>query len=101
MQFSEKISRGVAQKCLIRLLSGGLGHQRYSFQLLPSYRDAVESRYPGTIIDLVIDLRTGKSSTSLRLLLLIATCLQGTSSAPSSVQRNLDKPLSPVAVSWL
>ena len=39
---------------------GGLGKQRYSFQLLPSYRDTVELRCPGATVDLQINQQTGK-----------------------------------------
>lgn len=42
IHFAEKISYKVAQVCRQRLLDGGLGKQHYSFQLLPTYRDAIE-----------------------------------------------------------
>jgi hypothetical protein len=42
IHFAEKISYKVAQVCRQRLLDGALGKQRYSFQLLPAYCDAVE-----------------------------------------------------------
>ena len=55
IHFAEKISYKVAQVCRQRLLDGGLGKQRYSFQLLPAYRDAVELQCPGSTVDLQID----------------------------------------------
>jgi hypothetical protein len=59
VHFAEKISYKIAQLCHLRLLDGGLGHHRYSFQLLPSYRDTVELCCPGAIVDLSIDQQTG------------------------------------------
>ncbi len=61
IHFAEKISYKVAQICRLRLLDGGLGQQRYSFQLLPAYQNTVELRCPGATVDLSIDQRTGKS----------------------------------------
>lgn len=61
VHYNEKISYKVAQLCRLRLLTGGIGHQRYSFQLLPAYRDAVELQAPGVTMDLSIDPATGKS----------------------------------------
>ena len=58
--FAETISYKVAQVCQQRLLDGGLGKQRYSFQLLPAYRNTVELRCPGSTVDLQIDQQTGK-----------------------------------------
>lgn len=63
VHYSEKISYKVAQLCRLRLLTGGIGHQRYSFQLLPAYRDTVELQAPGAKIDLSIDPATGKCPT--------------------------------------
>jgi hypothetical protein len=60
IHFAETISYKVAQVCRQRLLDGGLGKQRYSFQLLPAYRDTVELRCPGSTVDLQIDQQTGK-----------------------------------------
>jgi hypothetical protein len=59
VHFAENISYKIAQLCRLRLLDGGLGHHRYCFQLLPSYRDTVELRCPGAIVDLLIDQQTG------------------------------------------
>jgi hypothetical protein len=59
VHFAEKISYKIAQLCRLRLLDGGLGHHWYSFQLLPSYRDTVELRCPGAIVDLLIGQQTG------------------------------------------
>jgi len=42
IHFVETISYKVAQVCRQQLLDRGLGKQRYSFQLLPTYHDAVE-----------------------------------------------------------
>lgn len=59
VHYNEKISYKVAQLCRLRLLTGGIGHQRYSFQLLPAYRDAVELQAPGATMDLSIDPASG------------------------------------------
>ena len=56
--YAETISYKVAQQAIQRLLDGGLGKQRYSFQLLPSYRDTVELRCPGATVDLQINQQT-------------------------------------------
>ena len=67
--------------CQQRLLDGGLGKQRYSFQLLPAYRDAVELRSPSSTVDLQIDQRTGKSfAIILFIAILISIYLQAISS---------------------
>ena len=60
LQYSEQISYHVAFECLTRLKHDDLGEQRYSFQLLPSYRDAVLAADPDAIIHLAIDPTTGK-----------------------------------------
>lgn len=60
VHYAETISYKVAQMAVQRLLDGGLGKQRYSFQLLPSYRDTVELRCPGATVDLQINQQTGK-----------------------------------------
>lgn len=60
VHYNEKISYKVAQLCRLRQLTGGIGHQRYSFQLLPAYRDAVELQAPGATMDLSIDPATGE-----------------------------------------
>jgi hypothetical protein len=62
VHYAETISYKVAQRTVQRLLDGGLGKQRYSFQLLPAYRDAVELRCPGATVDLQINQQTGKSN---------------------------------------
>jgi hypothetical protein len=59
VHFAEKISYKIAQLYRLYLLNSGLGHHRYSFQLLPSYRDTVELRCPGAIVDLSINQQTG------------------------------------------
>jgi hypothetical protein len=59
IHFAETVSYKVAQLCRQRLLDGGLGKQRYSFQLLPAYSDAVELQCPRSTVDLQIDQRTG------------------------------------------
>ncbi len=61
IHYTETISYKVAQLAVQQLLDGGLGKQWYSFQLLPSYRDTVELRCPGAIVDLQINQQTGKS----------------------------------------
>jgi hypothetical protein len=74
IHFAEKISYKVAQLCRQRLLDGGLGYQRYSFQLLPAYCDALELRCPGTTADLQIDQHIGKYFTNkLHCTILIST----------------------------
>lgn len=90
VHYNEKISYKVAQLCRLRLLTGGIGHQRYSFQLLPAYRDAVELQAPGARVDLSIDPATGKCTprpTTHRCLLSLKY-RQVTSSAASFVRRN-------------
>jgi len=69
IHFAEKISYKVAQLCRQRLLDGGLGQQRYSFQLLPAYQDTVELRCLSATVDISIDQRTGESSSIMCLLL--------------------------------
>ena len=64
VHFAEVISYKIAQLCRLCLLTGGLGHQRFSFQLLPAYRDAVVEACPGAIVDLRIDERTGTNLSS-------------------------------------
>jgi len=61
VHYAETISYKVAQLAVQRLLDGGLGKQRYSFQLLPLYRDIVELQCPEAIVDLQINQQTGKS----------------------------------------
>ncbi len=53
--YVETITYKVAQEAVQWLLDGGLGKQRYSFQLLLSYRDTVELQYPGATVDLQIN----------------------------------------------
>ena len=60
VHYAETISYKVAQLAVQRLLDGGLGKQRYSFQLLPSYCDTVELRCPRATVDLQINHQTGK-----------------------------------------
>lgn len=60
IHYNEKISYKVAQLCRLRLLTGCIGRQRYSFQLLPAYRDAVELQAPDAMIDLSINPATAK-----------------------------------------
>jgi hypothetical protein len=64
VHYTETLSYKVAQQAVQRLLDRGLGKQRYSFQLLPSYRDTVELQYPGATVDLQINQQTGKLKTS-------------------------------------
>jgi hypothetical protein len=63
VHYAETINYKAAQQAVQRLLDGGLGKQRYSFQLLPSYRDTVELRCPGATVDLQINQQTGKLKT--------------------------------------
>jgi hypothetical protein len=64
VHYAETLNYKVAQQAVQRLLDGGLGKQRYSFQLLPSYRDTVELQCPGAIVDLQINQQTSKLKTS-------------------------------------
>lgn len=59
VHFSEDVSYKVANMARNRLLDGGLGAHRYSFQLLPQYRDLIVSRAPGTLVDLQVDQSSG------------------------------------------
>ena len=52
VHFTETVSYKVVQLCHLRLLDGGLGLQRYSFQLLPAYRDTVVEVCPDAVVDL-------------------------------------------------
>jgi len=61
IHYSEEVSYKVAQLTRLRLLSGDLGNQRYSFQLLPSYRRTLEHIQPDVYMDIAIDGPTGKS----------------------------------------
>jgi hypothetical protein len=63
VHYTETITYRVAQQAVQRLLDGGLGKQRYSFQLLLLYRDTVELRCPGATVDLQINQQTGKLKT--------------------------------------
>jgi hypothetical protein len=95
IHFAEKISYKVAQQCRLRLLDGGLGQQRYSFQLLPAYRDTVELRCPGTTVDLQIDQQTGKSYTHFYAsIMLTSLCLQVTSNEYLCVRHTRGQPSS-------
>ena len=72
VHYAENVSYKVAQRCRIRLLTGGLGHQRYSFQLLPAYRDAIIEACPRAVVDIQTDDRTGMS---LLLFYTFTNCL--------------------------
>ena len=55
VRFGEEVSYKVAQLCRLRLLNGSIGAQRYSFQLLPAYRQRLEASAPDVYLDLAID----------------------------------------------
>ena len=55
VRFGEEVSYKVAQLCRLRLLNASIGAQRYSFQLLPAYRQRLEMSVPDVYIDLAID----------------------------------------------
>jgi hypothetical protein len=76
VHYAETISYKVAQLAVQRLLDGGLGKQRYSFQLLPSYCDTVELRCPGATVDLQINRQTGKFYLSSQNYANYYMCLQ-------------------------
>lgn len=59
VHYSEDISYKVALNARNRLLDGGLGAHRYSFQLLPQYRDSIAQRAPGSHVDLQVERRSG------------------------------------------
>ncbi len=61
IHYSEEVSYKVAQLTQLHLLSGDLGNQQYSFQLLSSYRRALERVQPDVYMDIAIDEPTGKS----------------------------------------
>jgi hypothetical protein len=63
IHYIETINYKAAQQAVQRLLDGGLGKQRYSFQLLPSYRNTVELQCLGATVDLQINQQTGKLKT--------------------------------------
>lgn len=62
IHYSEEISYKVAQNTRLRLLSGDLGNQRYSFQLLPSYMRLLELAQPGVYTDIARDEITSNES---------------------------------------
>jgi hypothetical protein len=61
LQFGETISYQVARICLQRLQHGGLGEQRFSFQLLPAYFDLLQQQDPNATVNLAIDPLTSQS----------------------------------------
>jgi hypothetical protein len=60
VHFGEEVSYRIANLCIHRLMSGGLGQHQYSFQLLPEYRDMLELKSLGTLVDLQTDQQTGE-----------------------------------------
>lgn len=91
-----------------RLVTGGLGHQRYSFQLLPTYRDAVEARCPGAVVDLQVDPVTGEplsycstATDYLQATFNAALCaLHSSPSSPAAALSLLMEPSSLEGSSW-
>ena len=65
LQYGEMISYHVASECLKRLQNNDLGEQRFSFQLLLAYRDAVSAKNPGATVYIAIHEQTTKSLDSL------------------------------------
>jgi hypothetical protein len=60
LQFGETISYQVALNCLQRLQHGGLGEQRFSFQLLPAYFDLLQRQDSDATVQLAIDPLTSE-----------------------------------------
>ncbi len=52
VQFAEEIDYKRAQECRLRLLDGDIGRQRHSFQLLPAYKELLESVSPAVHVEL-------------------------------------------------
>lgn len=59
IQYGEEVKYDAAFHCLKRLQNDDLGEQRYSFQLLPAYRNAVLTRDPQATVHVAIHSRTG------------------------------------------
>ena len=68
VRFGEEISYKVAQLCHLRLLDGSLGSHRYSFQLLPAYKQRLEECSAQVYTDLSVDPTTSKSTLIILLL---------------------------------
>ena len=67
LHYSEKINYQAAFRTRTRLISGGLGKYRHSFQLLPAYFRRVKESTPMASLDLQINIITNKSIWFLEL----------------------------------